>query len=539
MVDTTQDRMKFVAFDREDPFSFHKKDRAMARTPRSMYFLPSQEQQQPQPGKKAKAKAKAKGKGKGKAGKAVPEAPKPKTIDQMVVVWLVIQAYLLRRLAVMSARAMRGLDRETWRRTCKLIISNLLCDGALHELGIDVDADATPLQPMLGVREPTITRSDVGHNNDTLADILNMGEIPLAVVNQLRAMTQRQDVGEVQASDKPENGALKTAIPTLGNDDSDDEDDAAEDINGVFCYGTANYFQPIPDVDELPPRAESERYKVEPADWFTKPKTSVGHWYECEDNVMKPIGTNNREFGDVRRIMDCWFDYENNRKLYFCHYLRDDGEAGGERLLNHPSKENPAADGKIYWLDFNGKAMDPAKASRRVWPARSEPAKGPAGAEHHSSSRPRNGDEERPSMQKSQALGAMENQGLPWVNPNHDLKFALVVSQLAVSSWSFDGHPLPRLRDLPHAQPLFLPENIRAYVLWETTPELLDALVALFTFMSVWPRAHYFLRLPSRGWTMDDVESLGMMVWRCYTQTYFDYFRTTAPMPFLRPPVPW
>ncbi|EJD34838.1 hypothetical protein AURDEDRAFT_176130, partial [Auricularia subglabra TFB-10046 SS5] len=71
------------------------------------------------------------------------------------------------------------------------------------------------------------------------------------------------------------------------------------------------------------------------------------------------------------------------------------------------------------------------------------------------------------------------------------------------------------------------------------TPAKLDALKALFKFMADWPRSEEFLKVPESPWTVENMDDLAAMVWRCYAQTHFDYLRFHAPKPYIRPPLPW
>ncbi|EJD33104.1 hypothetical protein AURDEDRAFT_177814, partial [Auricularia subglabra TFB-10046 SS5] len=77
------------------------------------------------------------------------------------------------------------------------------------------------------------------------------------------------------------------------------------------------------------------------------------------------------------------------------------------------------------------------------------------------------------------------------------------------------------------------------YSLREPSPALLSALEAMFQFMVVWPRAVDNLVRPADGWNLENVDKFASMVFGFYAQSYFDYLHCYAPMPHVRPPLPW
>ncbi|EJD32603.1 hypothetical protein AURDEDRAFT_178304 [Auricularia subglabra TFB-10046 SS5] len=526
-VDDTEERMKRLAGERVAPVRYTKQG-YLYRTPRAELFANDNK------------------------------------ADMMMAVWLVIRPFVLLVMVLLSIMHLPGLSRDEWRKLLKVTCNDAMCDKFVAELRLEAPSapQTESEQPEGELEERTVQASDFDlDGDDHLGPEIFGSSIPESFRQQVVAASTH---GQRAGSSEDVAMALDRASGegALDSEDEDDEDDLGFGVH-------AHYFAGQPDEGEQQPRPENERYRVEPADWHARDDAGFTFYVENSDGVMCRTSPTSRAFVAVRRRLECWFDYEKNRKLFFSSSLRDVGlsnpDLQGERLLAHPPAGEEAG---LRWKDSGNDVLD--APSRRIWPSRSSPATQP--------------------VAPAPAVPAPSTaRPFPWVPEAPRLKIGHKILELAASAVSFDSHPLPPLTSA-------LPNPIRAYVVWELqemdfrsalytadyvirqahgqttdphvresqlrqcwgggdlkpnelfpspfsstarTPEKLDALKALFRFMADWPRSEDFLKVPESPWTVENMDDLAAMVWRCYAQTHFDYLRSYAPAPYIRPPLPW
>ncbi|EJD37961.1 hypothetical protein AURDEDRAFT_172962 [Auricularia subglabra TFB-10046 SS5] len=490
-----------------------------------------------------------------------------KKAEMMMAVWLVIRPFVLLAMVLLSIMHLPGLSRDEWRKLLKVTCNDAVCDKFVADLRLEAPSapQTESEQPEGELEERTVQASDFDlDGDDDLGPEILGSRIPESF---------RQHVVTASAHGQRAVGSEDVAMnlgSTSREDARDGEDDDEDDEDDDLGFGLhAHHFASQPDEGEQQPRSENERYMVEPADWHARDDAGFTFYVENSDGVMCRTSPTSRAFLAVRRRLECWFDYEKNRKLFFSSSLRDVGVSNpdlqGERLLAHP----PAGDETgLRWKDSGNDVLD--APSRRIWPSRSSPAT-------------------QPVVPAPAVPAPSTARPFPWVPAEPKLKIGRKILELAASAVSFDSHPLPPLTSAP-------PDPIRTYVVWELqemdfratlyttdyvirqahgqttdphvresqlrqcwgggdlkpnelfpspfsstarTPEKLDALKALFRFMADWPRSEDFLKVPESPWTVDNMDDLAAMVWRCYAQTHFDYLRSFAPLPYIRPPLPW
>ncbi|EJD44723.1 hypothetical protein AURDEDRAFT_166207 [Auricularia subglabra TFB-10046 SS5] len=177
---------------------------------------------------------------------------------------------------------------------------------------------------------------------------------------------------------------------------------------------------------------------------------------------MQEFEKSHRDFEKITAALECWFDYDNRRVLYFSNYPRvKEGDAVfpvGEQLVKKDT---------YTYKNLRGRELPDSFESRRIWPYRATPADQPAveptlvpdvtACSTAEETRGRTDDRAAAS-----AASASGTPNLPWVGANHELDFTRLIDRMSVSAKSFDEHPLK-----PWTDKNWLTDDLRAYIAWE------------------------------------------------------------------------
>ncbi|EJD39868.1 hypothetical protein AURDEDRAFT_171005 [Auricularia subglabra TFB-10046 SS5] len=498
--------------------------------------------------------------------------------DRAMTVWLFLRLFLLRKLETTSVTSMPGFTPPMWPKLLKLMVRDQDFEAVCSALGLDVVSQQmlSAASAMQGVEDATIWGSDLEHQ----ALDANVFAIPASFFDQLAELDRAASSDMQPGNSPPSNEAQSADEQHLHVEDAE--------ISLVGMVGVAWCLDEEPSAGENACRPEDDRHLVEPPDWHTRDAEGFEHWYEIDCGTMCRLEPSGKLFRDVVSQLECWFDYDRGRKLYFSRTLRTrsrkDQIRRGEHLLGYGSGV-----GSIFaWTGPSESAVEP---SRRIWPATFRPAR-----ELRRVAPP-------PPSESPARVPPITDRFL-WAPENPRALYTKKILELAPSTISVDGHQLA-----PFSDPDWLPEKLRIYLVWElyemqfrnalymvdfaihkahpdllstvadgnaddaavrsrrreaqlracwgggnmkpddsspspfsvaeTTAATLEALVALFKFMSCWPRSEQYLKNPDSEWTLDNIDELARMVWPFFSQSHFDYLRVFPPIPRLRPPLPW
>lgn len=326
--------------------------------------------------------------------------------------------------------------------------------------------------------------------------------------------------------------------------------------------------------NEAPPRKEPQRYLAEPDRWHS---TEHDHYFESVEGHMIREG---KEARGARGLgweihWDIWFDYDNNRVLYFRGYL-DGRRPAGERYIS------------ANFFSRNHRNLGPKSKSTRCWPFRKTKAPTPRGITKSAKATPPSGEALVRSPRLLPSTPAPPPQTKPdaqlppkdplygWYpfppesplywNGKHvdDSKFAdsrfrqSVLAFLTEMTLRFDileldciisqsqsvvrSHSETMLRSsdicscrgpdetlLPHpGAPI--PANNPT---WQARRAQTYAFASL---MQIWPRfPDRLLSFNKERHTEHEFRMFERRVWRFYAQTFFDYFRRYPTLPCLAP----
>ncbi|EJD33612.1 hypothetical protein AURDEDRAFT_177304 [Auricularia subglabra TFB-10046 SS5] len=541
--------------------------------------------------------------------------------------WIIIRPFVLKMLVLLSMLAMPGLQREQWRSLVKLTLGDTVARSLYAILGLDGFFEPAVEMSMDQVEDHTVRGSDLieqGRVDERAVSITPEPHVatefmdvkssqtqpaPSAIAPSLAQTSARRRREECMIRDAggyPQFvRARRPASPTTPEEQEDEVESEVEsgdarinpptdeDVSGSNASdkdgpSVAYRMGEIVTVlakqcvqGEAPSRGEAERHEAEPGDWHD-PRTHLRYFYEAQSFLMQEFEKSHPNFEKITGALECWFDYDNRRMLYFANYPRVGKEedivpVGEQQVMRH----------KYTFKNLRGRELPDEFISRRIWPYRATPA-----AQLAVEPAPITDATPDDPLTASAASATL---GLPWVDNNHGLEFTRLVVRMSASTKSFDEHPLK-----PWADPNWLTDDLRAYIVWELlemdfrnglytldfilraahpdldlakiapaqrtaqlhacwgggdmkpneanpspyslpedTPELLRALTAMFDFMVAWPRAEEHLRRRSTPWDLSQVDMLAKMVFDFYAQTYFDYIRCPAPLPILRPRLPW
>ncbi|EJD32951.1 hypothetical protein AURDEDRAFT_177961 [Auricularia subglabra TFB-10046 SS5] len=499
---------------------------------------------------------------------------------KMFGIWDILREAILNALNRRSIKDMPGLTGEQWRRMLKVSIGDGQTRELGKMIGLARFLDVTPAEDsMEGVEDQRISGANLGADDGELNDeLFRVPEEMLEVEKAMDIEPREETPGAIsvppvtspadvpmETGDEPAratatsptptpdppgrwvmrmcqtidaDGRVSTSVRAFFEPEEPDEEEPIVQTRNEEEYpyvieGTCEALlrpdekksddkshEEEEEVDENVHRPrrrmrETQRHEAQPEDWYDS-RANCEYWYEAQGGLLVELHKTHEDFEEITRSLECWFDFDRRRRLYFRHHLV--WENIGQDMPSGECMLNPNT------FDWFRKGLDGSEMiygkSRRIWPSMTAeeasrvaaeslaaaasrsaakayrsttaastststptrtPASSPASTPTSTpASTPSPSRSPSPSLSptpsRSRSPTPMPTRSptptprpelppaptnIEWLPPDHGLEIGRVAYRMASSRMTFDGHPLKSFDEE------WLTDSWRSYIVWE------------------------------------------------------------------------